>query len=106
MLGSKEEHAPKISKHFVDSVGNSLKRVVLWRRQWQLTRQARWYIYKETKISKRQFANAYFREMLGSCSENPGDVAILSQDHLKKYVRAEFEVFKVFLKVIIAEKVA
>jgi len=57
------------------------------------------------KISKRQFANTYFREMMGSCSEKPGDVAILSQDHLKKYVRTMFEIFKVFLKVIIVEKV-
>jgi hypothetical protein len=105
MLGSKEKPAPKIAKHPVDSVGNSMKRFMISIRQWQLTRQARWYIYTEMKISKRQFANTYFREMLGSYSEKPGDVAILSQDHLKKYVRAEFEVFKVFLKVIIAEKV-
>ena len=34
--------------------------------------------------------------------EKPRDVANLSQDHLKKYVRDEFEVFKDFLKVIIA----
>jgi len=45
MLGSKEEPAPKISNHSVDSTRNFMKRFVLSRRQWQLTRQARWYIY-------------------------------------------------------------
>ena len=44
--------------------------------------------------------------MMESCYEKPSDVATLSQDNLKKYARVEFEVFKVFLKVIIAEKVA
>ena len=49
--------------------------------------------------------HSYFRDMMAS-SEKSGDVAILTQDHLlKKYVRAHFEVFKVFLKFIVAEKV-
>ena len=40
--------------------------------------------------------------MLGSCSEKPSDVSILSQEYLiKKCVRAEFEA----LKAIVAEKV-
>jgi hypothetical protein len=40
------------------------KRFTLTKKQWQLTRQARWYIYNQMKISKRQFDNSHFKEML------------------------------------------
>ena len=81
------------------------KRFTLSKKHWQLTRQARWYIYNDMKVSKRQFENDYFKEMLYSIAEKPNDVAILSKEQLVKYVHAEFDAFLIFLKIILEEKV-
>jgi len=54
----------------------SFKRFALTKKQRQLTRQARWYIYTDMKVSKRQFDNNYFKEMLLSMSDKPSELAI------------------------------
>ena len=74
----------------------SFKRFTLTKKQWQLTRQARWYIYNHMKVSKRQFDNIYFKEMLLATTDKPSELAILSKEQLVKYVHAEFDAFLLF----------
>ena len=107
MLGVKEDPVAKGSMTTTASGSKkSLDKFVLSKRQWGLTRQARWYIYNDMKVSKRQFENPLFKDMLNSMSDKPSESGILTVDMLKKYVRAEFNVFVLFLKHIIVEKVA
>ena len=56
-------------------------------------------------VSKRQFENPYFREMLLSFSDKTGEGAILTKAELVKYVHAEFDVFLHFVRIILKEKV-
>ena len=103
MTGLKHEKEKVVVK--VGAKGNTIEKFVLSKRQWQLTRQARWYIYSDQKVSKRQFTNEYFKDMLGAMSDKPSDAAILTRDQLVKYVRAEFSAFLHFLKLMLNEKV-
>ena len=45
LLGVKDEPPQKSAKTCIDGKADSMKRFVLSKRQWQITRQARWYIY-------------------------------------------------------------
>ncbi len=106
MLGVTEDPGQESSKATTASVSKKpLDKFILSRRQWQLTRQARWYFYNDVKVSKRQFENPLFKERLMSVSERPSESGVLKVEMLKKYVRAEFDVFVIFLKHIIAEKI-
>jgi len=67
-----------------------------------LTAQASWYVYSSMKISKTEFESQRFRTMLQR--SNRGDnTACLSRQQLILWVRAEFSVFLIYLKEIIAE---
>lgn len=68
-----------------------------------LSAQAQWYVYSSMKISKKEFESTWFQNMLREVGD--GDkTAILTPEMLKKYVRAEFSVFLLFLKMIISMK--
>jgi hypothetical protein len=72
-----------------------------------------WYVYGNQRISKRTFEDKYFREMMESCHfsgaatverigshppPKPTKAPILTAKILKSWVRAEFDIFLIFLK--------
>lgn len=67
-----------------------------------LDSQARWYIYSRMHISKREFESDEFREMIREQSGGRG--VYLSQPQLKEWVRAEFNIFLIFLKYAVGIK--
>ena len=68
--------------------------------QFALSAQASWYVYSSMKVSKREFESQRFRTMLQR-SNRGSDITCLSVHQLVKSVRAEFEVYLIFLKEII-----
>ena len=73
----------------------AFKTFVISEKQVALASQANYYIYGRMHVSKRNFEDPVFRQMLQGTSAS-GCVAHLSRDQLIKTVRAEFEVFKLF----------
>jgi len=70
-----------------------------------LSSQAQWYVYSTMHISKSEFESVLFKRMLAG-GEDSEKVSVLSQVNLKNYVRGEFAVFLMFLKLIFALKYA
>ena len=64
-----------------------------------LSAQAQWYTYSSMKISKSEFESIWFKQMLKSVGDGE-KTAILSAGQLQKYLKAEFDVFLLFLKLI------
>ena len=60
-----------------------------------------WFTYSTMQISKSEFDSPWFRNMLMEVGDGE-KTAILSKEMLSRYVRAEFEVFLIFLKLIIS----
>ena len=85
---------------------NTIQKFLLSKRQWMPTRQALWYISTEMKISKRQFENAYFKDMLYGMYEKLSDGAILTKDQLVKYVHGDINAFLHFFKLMLNKKVS
>lgn len=81
--------------------------------QQALSAQAHWYVYAQMHVSKSAFSDPTFIDMMrrqGLCMLKPGSctpdkVPVLKVKQLKRYVRAEFEVFLIFIKAIINMKV-
>jgi hypothetical protein len=73
----------------------------LTKEQVELSSAALMFVYGRQRISKAAFDDPYFqRGLRGSCS----DRALLTKDHLVRFVRAEFAIFKIFISFIIEEK--
>ena len=65
-----------------------------------LSAQAQWYVYSSMQISKSEFESIWFKRMLKEVGD--GELtAILNAEKLKKFVKAEFDVFLLFLKLIV-----
>ena len=77
----------------------------LSRKEKALSSQAQWYVYSTMHISKTEFESVLFKRMLAG-GEDLEKVSVLSQVNLKNYVRGEFAVFLMFLKLIFALKYA
>ena len=81
--------------------------------QQALSSQAHWYVYAQMHVSKSAFSDPSFIDMMrrqalsmlrpGACS--PEKAPVLKVKQLKRYVRAEFDVFLIFLKGILEMKV-
>ena len=59
--------------------------------------QAQWYVYAKMHISKQSFNDNYFKQMLMA----GGTKKLLEMQQLKKWVRAEFSVFLLYLKMLL-----
>jgi hypothetical protein len=69
----------------------------------QKTSQAAWFVYCEGKVSKRMFDNPLFRNMIAAGDEGSQRTVTLSQAELKKYVQAEYSLFKSYLAWMLKE---
>ena len=77
----------------------------LTKKEKSLSSQAEWYVYSSMQISKSEFESYWFRNML----QEVGDglkTAILTPEMLRNFVRGEFDIFLLFLKVITDIKIA
>jgi hypothetical protein len=82
---------------------DSLATFKLTKKERSLSAQAQWYVYSTMQISKSEFNSVWFRKMLMEVGD--GDAtAILSQPMLISFVRAEFKVFIIFLKLLVRKK--
>ena len=70
-----------------------------------LSAQAQWYVYSSMQISKDEFESTWFKKMLQEVGDGER-TAILTQNKLRQFVRAEFEIFIIFLKLITKMKYA
>ena len=69
----------------------------LTKEQADLSTQAAWYVYAKMHVSKNAFEDKYWKSML--CQA--GASCLLTKKQLILWVRAEFEVFKLFLRHIL-----
>ena len=70
-----------------------------------LAKAARWYMYGRQHIFKSTFDDDFFRDMISGYFEaggGKGKVKYLTRKGLKYYVKGEFELFKMYLKHVIA----
>lgn len=71
-----------------------------------LAKAARWYIYGRQHISKSTFDDNEFREMLLGFHEvggGKGTMKYLIRRGLKYWLRGEFDLFKIYLKHVVAQ---
>ena len=68
--------------------------------QADLSAQASWYVYATMHISKAAFDDVYYKAMLTKA----GAACVLASKQLKLWVRAEFEVFKLFIRFMLKLK--
>mmetsp|Transcript_11131 Transcript_11131/g.25678 ORF Transcript_11131/g.25678 Transcript_11131/m.25678 type:complete len:312 (-) Transcript_11131:316-1251(-) len=73
----------------------------LTKKERSLSAQAQWFTYSTMQISKSEFDSPWFKNMLQEVGDGE-KTAILSKEMLSRNVRAEFEVFLIFLKLIIS----
>lgn len=89
-----------------DSEGKNIdpmSKMRLTKREISLTAQAQWYLYSSMRVSKCEFENVFLKAMLKAVGGGES-TAILTIDNLKNYVKAEWGVFKLFLKFIMKTK--
>ena len=72
---------------------------VLTKQERSLSAQAQWFVYSSMQISKSEFDSIWFKEMLREVGDGER-TAILTKEKLSQYVRAEFAIFILFLKLI------
>jgi hypothetical protein len=82
----------------------SALRYSLTPKQEMLSSQAAWYVYSKQMVTKSTFKDRYFIQMQ-LAGRKAGEGAVLSKYMLRRYVRAEYEVFKKFLQIIIELKI-
>ena len=70
---------------------------VLTKRERELSSQVTWYIYGNQRISKRTFEDPYFRRMMTVS----GTQNMMNRANLLKWVRAEYEIFLLYLRFLI-----
>lgn len=72
-----------------------------------LTKAARWYIYGHSRIAKETFEDHYFRDMINTYfvlgGGTHGQAPMLTTKGVKKYVDAEFECFRIYVKFLADE---
>ena len=78
---------------------------LLTKKEKSLSSQAEWYVYSSMQISKSEFESYWFKNMLQEVGDG-ARTCILTPEMLRNFVRGEFEVFLLFLKVIINVKFA
>jgi hypothetical protein len=69
--------------------------------QEQLTSQAQWFIYAKMKISKEAFEDDYWKNMM----IKNGAKVLITRTQLEKAIQAEYDVFILFLKFVLHQKV-
>ena len=82
---------------------NSLSGFTLTKADKALSAQAQWYAYSSMRISKSEFDSVWFKTMLQTVGDGE-KTAILTKEKLVTFVRAEFNVFLLFLKMIMKKK--
>ena len=80
---------------------SSLGQYRLTKAQEELSSQAAWYVYARMHVSKNSFADPYWKSMM----RKAGASCLLTRDQLKKWVQAEYTVFKLFLRFMLALKI-
>ena len=76
----------------------SLNSMRLSRKDTSLVAQVRFLIYSKQPISKSTFGDQYFRALI-TCNDRPDELTpILSFKSIDKWITAEFEVFKLYLR--------
>ena len=68
-----------------------------------LSSQAQWYVYSTMHISKSEFESVYFKRMLAGGGDTE-KAFVLTERNLKNYVKAEFNVFLLFLEFMLNKK--
>ena len=72
----------------------------LTKEQAELSSQAAWYVYATMHVSKQAFDDKYWKGMMNTA----GAKCLINRQQLRKWVRAEFSVFKLFLRYMIERK--
>ena len=82
---------------------DSLTGFKLTKAQKALSAQAQWYTYSSMKISKSEFDSIWFKTMSRTVGDGE-NTPILTKEMLVEYIRGEFAVFLLFLKLIMKLK--
>ena len=84
-------------RQLVNMKMNAHPHFLLTKRERELSSQVTWYIYGNQRISKRTFEYPYFRKMMTVS----GTQNLMTRANLLKWVRAEYEIFLLYLRFLI-----
>ncbi|KAL1504104.1 hypothetical protein AB1Y20_010514 [Prymnesium parvum] len=87
---------PNIEGNDIDSMA----KFSLSKRERSLSAQAQWYVYSSMHISKSEFDSIWFKNMLKEVGDGE-KTALLTQGNLKEFLKAEWALFLMFVKLII-----